>query len=136
MQERFREAKYSHYNDFTLRYRRDYNRHDSRKESEFYKIKANYHVYGIIDTSKNNYQNATNFIKFVVIDLKKIFNLISEKKIIIENRKDIRCIIEKNSLICPVNHNRDGSSSFVPFDILLLHKLFEDELFILQKGYF
>src|SRR5699024_11269269 len=52
VQERFREKKYQIYDDCTLRYRRDHNKDESRHESEFYKIKADYLVYGILNQSK------------------------------------------------------------------------------------
>ena len=53
VQERFREYHYHFYKDATLRYRRDFNSKADRKESEFYKITADYLVYGIINASKN-----------------------------------------------------------------------------------
>ena len=52
VQERFHDSFYSKYNDATLRFRRDQNQNPERIKSEFYKIKADYLVYGITNGSK------------------------------------------------------------------------------------
>ena len=70
LQERFRDNYYKKYNDCTLRYRRDHNANPSRHHSEFYKIKADYLVYGITNGSKfkDKRHTLTSFIKYVVVD--------------------------------------------------------------------
>ncbi len=72
VQERFREKQYQNFTDFTIRYRRDSNKIEERHESEYYKMKAHYFTYGIIDSSKNETHKASAFIKYAIIDLKKV----------------------------------------------------------------
>jgi Zn-finger nucleic acid-binding protein len=48
VQERFRDAQYKDFSDFTIRYRRDENKIKERHKSEYYKMKAHYFTYGII----------------------------------------------------------------------------------------
>jgi hypothetical protein len=136
VQERFREAKYQQYNDFTIRYRRDESQIQNQQESEFYKIKADYFIYGIANGNKT-VSPSTQFIKFAVIDLKFIQSKIDLGQIQI--RGDLfqkTCRIENNKLLCPINQNKDGSSSFFPIDILLLAKLWGNESILLQKGFY
>ena len=137
IQERFREKKYSNYTDFTIRYKRDHNQFDERKLSEYFKLDADYFVYGIIDESKANVYKAKSFLKYCVIDINKIKEYIDLEKIIIrENTNLKKCIIENNKLICPVIENRDYSSSFFPIDIVMLSMLFEDDnIIVLQEGF-
>lgn len=138
VQERFRDSYYSKYNDATLRFRRDQNPNPERIKSEFYKIKANYLVYGITNGSKfqEKRHTLTDFIKWVVLDLEFIKNQFELGKIKIVTSNKINCWIEENVLFCPENFNPDGSSSFIPFDILLLKKLFGLRPIKDQKGYY
>ncbi len=137
IQERFREEKYGRYNDCTLRYERERNAHEERKRSEFYKIKADYLVYGIINSSKDEVHKATDFLKYVVVDLKKLQCLINCEAIVIS--KDLSsnyCKRVGGRMFCPVNYNPDGSSSFVPFDVKMLDDLFGPlEIVVDQRGY-
>lgn len=138
VQERFRDNYYKEYNDATLRYRRDSNPNPDRIKSEFYKIKADYLVYGITNGKKfaDQRHTLTGFIKWVVLDLRFIQNKFSEKKInIITSTSRRVCWIENNILNCPENHNPDGSSSFIPFDITMIKKLWGDEPLLAQKGF-
>ncbi len=136
VQERFREKKYSNFSDFTIRYRRDLNLNADRKESEYYKMKADYFTYGITDGEKTDHTSCKEFLKFAVIDLLKVYNKIDTGFIkIIDNKKNY-CAIEEKNLICPIKHNTDGSSSFFPIDIKMLCELFGSEIVILQKGFF
>lgn len=135
VQERFREAKYLEYNDFTIRYRRDENRHRDRVESEYYKIKADFFVYGITNGYKT-ISSPTDFLKFAVVDLKFIQLQIKNQKIKIrENQKSKTCFIENDILVCPVNQNPDGSSNFFPIDIQLLVELWGKEVVKFEKGF-
>jgi hypothetical protein len=137
-QERFRDSYYQKYNDFTIRYERESNPHPDRLKSEFFKIKSDYFVYGIINESKYRFRIATDFIKFAVIDIKKLMSKIDEGQIIIEkDLKGIYSIVRDNIMVCPVVYNRDDSSSFVTFNISQLTKLFKnDDIVLLQKGEF
>lgn len=135
--ERFRERKYSNYTDFTIRYKRDFNIHEERKLSEFFKLDADYFVYGIIDEEKTRVYEARDFIKYCVIDIIKLKALFDAGNIIIdENSSSKRCFIQGEKLICPVINNNDNSSSFFPVDVILLNTLFGDtEVIILQDGF-
>jgi len=137
VQERFRDNFYQHYGDATLRYRRDCNPNPERVQSEFYKIKANYLVYGITNGSKwpEKRHTLTGFIKWVVIDLKFIQARFTETriKIVTSNRKS--CWLENDVLYCPENFNKDGSSSFLPLDVALMVKLWGTQPIFAQRGF-
>jgi len=135
VQERFRESKYQQYSDFTIRYRRDNNIDSSRKKSEFYKMKADYFTYGITNCSKSNINQCTDFIKYAVIDLRKVYRMIDDGLIIISDNRKNNCEIVDNKIICPVKYNSDGSSSFFPVEIGYLVKIWGDEIIIKQKGF-
>ncbi len=135
VQERFREAKYLEYNDFTIRYRRDTNRHLDRQKSEYYKIKADYFVYGITNGYKE-ILGPTMFLKMAVVDLDFVKNKIDEGQIVISDREKTKtCRIENDRLVCPINQNTDGSSSFFPIDIEMLVALWGSEVLLLQTGF-
>lgn len=135
VQERFREVKYQIYSDFTIRYRRDYNIHKDRHQSEYYKIKADYFTYGITNCYKTKINECTDFVKFAIIDLKKVYDKIDSGDIVICDNKKDTCTLKNNKIICPIKHNSDGSSSFFPIEISFLVKLFGDELILTHKGF-
>tara|TARA_R100001369_G_scaffold25449_1_gene46377 strand:+ start:411 stop:1004 length:594 start_codon:yes stop_codon:yes gene_type:complete len=136
MQERFREAQYKDFSDFTIRYRRDKNKVEERQESEYYKMKAHYFTYGIIDSSKLEHKKAKGFIKYAIIDLKKVYEKLDSKAIFISDNGKNRCeIVEGNRIECPVKYNSDGSSSFFPIDISFLVQLWGNDMIIVQKGF-
>ena len=136
VQERFREKKYSAYSDFTIRYRRDNNQHEDRRASEYSKMKADYFTYGITNGTKSEVENCTDFIKYAVIDLSKVYQKIDNREIIISDNGKNKCqIIENGVLECPIKYNVDGSSSFFPIEIPYLLQLFGDDLIIAQKGF-
>jgi len=137
IQERFRDESYKLYKDCTLRYKREQNSHIERHLSEFFKIKADYLVYGITNGSKwpEKRNTLTNFLKFAVIDLRILFDKIDNGSILLrKGRKE--SYIQNSKMIAPINDNSDGSSSFVAFDIYQLHKLFGSEnIIVFQKGF-
>lgn len=138
-QERFRDEYYKKYNDCTLRFRRDNNPDKTRHKSEFYKIKADYLVYGITNGSKfpEKRHTLTGIIKFVVVDLKVLFNKIENGLIIPKRNIGLNSYKKNNTLIAPIIDNKDGSSSFVAFDVKLLNQLFgSDHIILFQEGYF
>ncbi|MBE7704060.1 MAG: hypothetical protein E7Z89_08445 [Cyanobacteria bacterium SIG28] len=137
VQERFREQKYQYYNDFTIRYEREHNIHSDRKKSEFFKLNADYFVYGIINSSKYKKEEANDFIKFAVIDIKVLKALFDDGLIEVDKTlNSIKCVSKNGKIICPVNHNKDNSSSFIPIDIKLLLQLFSDKkVVLLKKGF-
>ena len=137
VQERFREYKYRFYNDFTIRYEREFNSHIERKKSEFFKLDCEYFVYGIVNSSKFNKEQATDFVKYAVIDVKKLKELFDKGNIVVDkNLNSIKCSILDNKLHCPINYNHDRSSSFIPIDIKMLLSLFPNNGLVLsQKGF-
>jgi hypothetical protein len=136
VQERFREAQYKDFSDFTIRYRRDENKMEERHESEYYKIKAHYFTYGIIDSLKSDLKNSNDFIKYAIIDLKKVYEKLDSGSIFISDNGKNNCeIVDGNKIECPVKYNADGSSSFFPIDISYLVKLWGNDMVIVQKGF-
>ncbi len=136
VQERFREKQYQTFSDFTIRYRRDENKIKDRHESEYYKMEAHYFTYGIIDSSKLDYENSKGFIKYAIIDLKKVYEKLDSNAIFISDNGKNKCeIIDGNRIECPVKYNSDGSSSFFPIDISYLVQLWGNDMVIAQKGF-
>lgn len=137
VQERFRDSNYRNFNDFTIRFEREFNQHDDRKLSEFYKLQADYFVYGIINHQKIRKEEATDFIKYAVIDLKVLRALFDSQRIIVDrNLSSYLCVERDGKMVCPVLQNKDRSSSFFPIDIRLLKKLFGSEnIIVASKGF-
>lgn len=136
VQERFRSKKYKGFSDFTIRYRRDENKIEDRHESEYYKIKAHYFTYGIINSTKAEINKSTTFLKYAIIDLQKIYQKLDARDIFISDNGKNKCrIVDGNRIECPVKYNTDGSSSFFPIDISYLVKLWGDDIIISQKGF-
>ncbi len=138
VQERFRDHIYINYSDATLRYRRDFNPDPSRVESEFYKIKADYLVYGITNGKKfaDKRDTLTAIVKWAVVDVKFMQEKFRNNEIkIVTPSTTKRCWAEGNVLYSPEILNPDGSSSFLPFDIKLMQNLWGDRLTIAQKGF-
>ena len=139
VQERFRDEYYKAYNDATLRFRRSNNPDPQRVKSEFYKINADYLVYGITNGKKffDKRNTLTDFIKWVALDLKFIQKKFEIGKLkIVTPAPRIRCWIEGDVLCCPEVFNPDGSSSFLPFDINLMKQLWGTSPILAQKGFF
>lgn len=137
VQERFRESQYQTYTDFTIRFEREYNPNENRRLSEYYKLSADYFVYGIINKSKFDVEKATDFIKFAVIDIVALKELMDTGKIVVNRSlSGLKCKVIDGVLNCPVNYNRDRSSSFFPVDIKLLADLLPNEnVIVLQRGF-
>lgn len=137
VQERFRDSYYKNYSDFTIRFEREFNPHEERKLSEYYKLNADYFVYGIINESKFRYRNASGFIKFAVINIEVLKDLINNGLIIIDrNLGGYKCQMINNKMHCPVIYNKDDSSSFFPIDIKLLNIFYKQyNVVILQEGF-
>lgn len=136
VQERFREARYKTYTDFTIRYRRDHHKEDAHHQSEFYKLKAQYFVYGIANGDKKDLPSNSSFLKYAVIHLKHFYEKIDNGDIRITSQALKHSRIAEDGIIeCPVITNRDRSSSFIPIDIVQLLDLFQDEVVISQKGF-
>ena len=135
IQERFRESKYSRYSDFTLRYMRPENRHEERRLSEFFKLDADYFVYGIIDSPKYNVNSNSRFLKIAIINLKTLMDRVDDGVVVIdESMREKRCRQVGNTMHCPRIPNWDHSSDFVPFDILILDSI-APEVVEYQEGF-
>jgi hypothetical protein len=137
VQERFRDSFYQKYNDATIRYRRDNSSNPNRVQSEFYKIEADYLVYGITNGRKfvDKRHTLTGFIKWVVIDLNFLRKKFKGKLIKVTEERRTTCYMSDNVLCCPKNYNPDGSSSFIPLDVPLLHQLWGGEVIFKQFGF-
>ena len=135
VQERFRERKYHNYSDLTIRYRRDGNKYADRHESEYYKMKAAYFTYGITNCDKSEVNKCSDFLKFAVIDLQKVYEKIDSGDIFIADNKRHRCILAGNKIECPIKYNSDFSSSFFSIEISYLAALWGNEIIIAQKGF-
>lgn len=135
-QERFRESQYKRFNDFTIRFRRDYNPFEERKASEFSKIKAGYFIYGITNGNKQQFETNTDFIKYAVIDLDIVFMLLNNGRIEID-KSSKKSYIKGKIMYAGYNSNLDYSSSFIVLDIELLHTMFNEfNIIIRQKGFY
>ncbi len=136
VQERFREERYKNYNDATLRYERKHNPNQDRQKSEYHKIKADYLLYGIVNGSKKkeDRQELTGFIKWVVLDLHFLRQKAKSNELKIVTSPKKRCWQKDGVLYCPENFNPDQSSSFIPLDIPIINKLWS-EIILAQKGY-
>ncbi|MEO6069206.1 MAG: hypothetical protein ABIN57_05755 [Chitinophagaceae bacterium] len=136
VQERFREKKYAQFSDATLRFRRANHPNENRIESEFYKIKADYLVYGVMDGDKNNIASINGFIKGVILNIPFLQEKYKIGELLIGSTGTVRCQRKGNTMICPEILNKDGSSSFLPFDICMIKSLWTSGAVLHQKGYY
>ena len=116
IQERFRDNFYQKYSDCTLRFRREHNADATRRASEFFKIKADYLIYGITNGSKwlDKRATLTDFLKFVVVDLRVLFQKMDNQQIVLQTGSASNFSrIEGGKMTIPINQNPDFSSSFV-----------------------
>lgn len=135
IQERFREKKYVNNSDFTIRYQRPENPNSDRILSEFFKLDADFFIYGIINESKENYHNASKFLKYAVVNLNLLKDLIEKENVIIDPElKGYRCQSINGKMHCPIINNKDHSSTFVPIDLIILHDI-APEVIVLQEGF-
>lgn len=138
VQERFRTSRNSRYNDITFRYQYPENIF-YEKNSEWFKITADYFLYGVIDQDTNDARDikpSGKFLKLVVVDL-RIFKLLLEQgKIVIGDGKFSR--MEDSKLISGfrsnVSRKTDNRSTFVVFDVRHLYEI-NNDMIIVEKGY-
>lgn len=136
VQERFRDQSYRHFSDFTIRYRRDKNKNLQHQESEFYKLKAQYFIYGIVNGSKLDRASCTQFLKYAVVDLPIFYDKVRSGLIkVSQDKMRSSRIVNNDCISCPVLKNKDGSSSFIPIDITQLITLWGSHVVIAQHGY-
>lgn len=142
IQERFRDSYYKKYNDFTLRYTREFSQREDQHRSEFYKIDASYLIYGITDGSKwpDKRHTLTTFIKYCVVDLNFLKNLFRQGTIKIPDGFSHHCTLneEKTVLYTSKNRNNDKSSEFIGIDPKMLEEVIGSEiknLVISERGF-
>ncbi|WKN41039.1 hypothetical protein [Tunicatimonas pelagia] len=136
VQERFRTGYYANYQDVTFRYRRDQHQDKARRYSEFYKIQADYLLYGILDCKEKDIRQLrqATFQKVVLLQLPLLWEKLDRGEAVIDETQTGHCRWEKGKLIIPVNHNRDGSSSFIAWDIPLIAKHWS-HIIVWQRGF-
>lgn len=138
IQERFRKADKNNFNDFTLRYRRDNSRSDNQKDSEYYKLEkvlsdpSNERDYRMCYGTLNEKEDG--FLKFAVLDLNKLYEHIEKGEIVVGRNDKVYSQIKNGKFWTGVGFNKDGSSSFVSFDVKLLGQQFDDVV-IYQEGF-
>jgi len=137
VQERFRTARYANYQDVTFRYRRDEYATAERRYSEFYKIQADYLLYGILDSDSKDPGQLTHagFQKVVLIHLPPLWKKLESGEAVIDEAASGRCRWEEGRLVIPVNHNRDGSSNFIAWDIPLIAQHWPHQIIRYQRGF-
>ncbi len=134
VQERFRAGHYADkYHDVTLRYRRPHNTHQSRHNSEFFKIKADYLLYGVVSGDKED-DRPSVFRRAVLLHLPSLMHRITQGDIVIAPNRTGKSYRADGKMVVPVNHNKDKSSSFVAFGVAQLSKMWGSEIIVWQKG--
>ena len=82
--------------EFTLRYKRVNSQRKNEKQSEFFKIKADYLLYGITTNQSTN-ENVVEFKRYVFIDLNLLLKEINQGNINIyknlDNKKTIHILV-------------------------------------------
>ena len=143
IQERFRDSYYKKYNDFTLRYTREFSQRENQIRSEFFKMDAGYLIYGITDGKKwpKQRDTLTNFIKYCVVDLNVLKKLFREGKIRVPDRFQSYCTLteDRTVLYTSKNRNADQSSEFIGIDPSMLKEVKGvniNELIISQDGFY
>lgn len=145
IQERFRDAWYNKYNDFTIRYTREHSSLVSERKSEFFKIDAAYFIYGITNGKKflDQRHTLTDLNKYIVYDVNLLKNLFRDGKIRVpENyvyESQVKVINGEKVLYTGLTRNKDDSSEFISIDPNKLKDVIGDQissLVLLQKGYY
>ena len=132
VQERFRTNYYAKYDDFTIRYHSGDDATNIHYKSEYYKIRADYMIYGIVNCDKLNYvHNCTEFLKIVLVDLRQLYLQIDSGLIQIGNTKTAVTPLIK----CEVKYNTEDKKSFVAFDIPKLIAHFGNTIIKKRLGY-
>jgi hypothetical protein len=136
VQERFRELKYQNYTDFTIRYQRPSDGSVPRP-SEFFKIQADYFLYGITNGTKSNLKSNTDFIKVALVNFGAIRTLFDNGTVVVDVNLSGKTMVHNSSGVIrvPVINNSDNSSSFVPIDVPTLVASFGNKIVEYQRGF-
>lgn len=135
VQERFRTAAYIKYQDVTFRYRREQHHNAARRYSEFYKIQADYLLYGMVNSYSKNSDQLSGFCKVALLRLSPLWEKLRTGEAIIDETKTGRCHWHDGRMVIPVNHNRDHSSSFIAWDIPLIAQHWPQDILVYQRGF-
>lgn len=145
IQERFRDESVKNYNDFTIRYTREFSLRPGEQKSEWFKIDASYLIYGITNGKKiaDARHTLTDFVKYVVVDLNEVKNLFRLGVIRIPdnftNFSQIKMEDDKPVLYTAKIRNTDYSSEFITIDPMLLIEVIGDSInrvVLDQKGFY
>lgn len=134
IQERFRDAFYAKYNDFTIRYTRENSLRPDEQQSEFFKINASYFVYGITNGKKfeDARHTVTGFIKYVVFDVNALKNLFRSGVIRVpanyQHYSQITFVGGNKVLYTAKKANADGSSEFIAIDPSMLKEVLGESI--------
>lgn len=138
VQERFRTSNYEKYTDVTFRYQYP-DLKTENQNSEWFKITADYFLYGIIQqntTDASEIKPSGKFKKLVLLDLRLFTRLVDNGRILIGkkgysylNNSKLYGGVRSN-----VSRNTDNRSTFVFFDVKDLYQL-DNNLIIIEKGY-
>lgn len=132
VQERFRTNYYAKYNDFTIRYHSGDDATNIHYKSEYYKIRADYMIYGVVNSDKLDYvRNCTAFLKIVLVDLRQLYLQIDSGAIQIGTAKRNADPLMK----CDVRFNTEDKKSFVAFNIPQLIAHFGNTIIKKRLGY-
>lgn len=129
IQERFKDVSNKIYNHFTIRFESE-----NGDGGDELKLNADYLVYGTINSSKFEVDKATDFVKYVVVDVKKFMALIESGVIVIEKDRNLgtsRMLGDK--IYCPLMHFSDRSSSFVMVDVKMFKRVCPNGI-VIQQG--
>lgn len=136
VQERFRRDRAAKgYNDITLRYQ--YPGNTTHVNSEWFKITADYFLYGVVPvTETDSVTSDTKFTKLVVIDLRLFTRLVDDRKIVIgsERISSIRDGVLYGGLNFNKYRSGDNQSTFIAFDVKHLFNL-DSNLIVIESGY-
>lgn len=125
--------------EFTLRYKRENSQRENEKQSEFFKIKADYLLYGITTNQATN-ENVIGFKRYVFIDLNLLLKEINKDNINIDENLDNKKnnpYISNDKVYAIVKNNyedKSGNSSLLIFDVRDVIGLNPD-IVVYQYGY-
>jgi hypothetical protein len=135
VQERFREYKYRHYTDITIRYRSTDALPPNATQPGLHRMQADYFLYGITNGNKEMPSSSTTFMRFALLDLSFLYSQITEGRIVLVQNGQSLCTLKRGMIECPLRLNADGSPGFFSIDMTFLIRLWKNEIIIAKKGF-
>lgn len=140
LQERFRTLSTAkNFNDFTIRLSRPFNPNEDHKTSEIFKMPETIEqtddpfwlMYSVIDDSLSEEQQKSShgLAKIVVVDLRKLFSLIQQQRIIpgpVGSKTSEGFLNGQSVLYTGTMQNYDKSSLFIGIDVNTLYQMFPE----------